>query len=493
MRLVTLPGVDPADLEYTVGKATYARGVQYARQQAVVTLRWDPSEGALYGQVEGNDLYETAAYFSASDGSPFEFEHGECSCPVGFDCKHVAALVLTAIDRERPKRPSPRAAAHGAPSAAWEKSLGTLLNPRTADSTGIPLAIELTLSQGAGPALLARLVQPGKNGWVGGNLSWSRLSSLQHYGNHLAPQVRLLREIHSVYKLRDLQMDYYYDDEKTIDLSTFDSRQLWPMLDEAHEVGVRLAHGLVYVDRADAASATERGSWRLRLAKLDRTLSPQLQRMALGNDSLRIPAADVARFRTEYYPRLRHVAEVTSSDETFTPPAISDPTLVVRAAYGDGHALALDWGWAYEIDDSRLHVPLHPASDDGYRDFGQERAVLADLGLPVDQTALGGIDTMRFTTEVLPLLTDRPGVTVEVSGDPADYGKRVIRCPSACRRPPSPVIRIGSISGSPSPSKGSRFRSRASSWRWRTRIRTCCSPMGPTSRWRSRSCKHCGS
>jgi SNF2 family DNA or RNA helicase len=39
----------------------------------------------------------------------------------------------------------------------------------------------------------------------------------------------------------------------------------------------------------------------------------------------------------------------------------------------------------------------------------------------VPHTRLTGIDTMRFSTELLPLLADRPGLIVEVSGEPADY------------------------------------------------------------------------
>ena len=39
----------------------------------------------------------------------------------------------------------------------------------------------------------------------------------------------------------------------------------------------------------------------------------------------------------------------------------------------------------------------------------------------VPSSQLGGLDTMRFTTELLPLLTGQPGVAVEVTGEPADY------------------------------------------------------------------------
>jgi superfamily II DNA or RNA helicase len=475
MRLAALPDFDPKDIEDAFVRTTYARGARYARQGAVVAMRWDARSVALHGEVDGTHRYHSTAYFSALDDERLEYEHGECSCPVGFDCKHVAALVLTAIE-DNPPTP-----ARGPKPETWEKSLESLLEAGTADpsggSTGLPLAVELTLSDGNHPALIARLVQPGRNGWVGTGLSWTKLGSPQHYLSHLPSHVRVLQDIYSVYKSRDHQRDYYsYRDEKTIDLSAFASRQLWPLLDEAYASGVRLihtkkhlgelerygsaelcldvtrgeggqaldvtplvrvdgtetevepilfigaeAHGFVYADRDDAQPATGLSSRRLRLAKLDSPAPVRLQRMVLENRSLRIPEAEVSRFRNDYYPRLRHMAGLISSDESFTPPSISDPTLVLRAAYGKGHTVDVGWEWAYDIDDATLRAPLNATSEDGHRDLDRERAVLAGLDIPVDQRTLTGIDTMRFTTETLPLLTGRPGIAVEVSGDPADY------------------------------------------------------------------------
>ena len=76
----------------------------------------------------------------------------------------------------------------------------------------------------------------------------------------------------------------------------------------------------------------------------------------------------------------------------------------------------------------------------GYRDLAAERAIVAGLDLPLERSGcsdpircrtgraaawsrvrLGGIDTMRFSTELLPLLAGQPGVAVEVTGEPADY------------------------------------------------------------------------
>ena len=57
--------------------------------------------------------------------------------------------------------------------------------------------------------------------------------------------MQLLQEIYAVYRARS-QPFYYgygYGDDKSIDLSAFESRQLWPLLDEAAALGLRLVRG----------------------------------------------------------------------------------------------------------------------------------------------------------------------------------------------------------------------------------------------------------
>jgi len=512
VRSVAVLDVDLTLLEDAVGAASYTRGAEYARQNAVIRVRWDPAGSALEGTVRGGRLYATTAYFASANGLTMRFAHGECSCPVAFNCKHVAALVLAALGAQRPAQ-DPRVVSRPEPEA-WEQSLGSLLGSRPAGTvsqpSGTPLAIELTLSPEARPArgsaptgrglkLLARLVAPGKNGWVSGGLSWTKLGSLHYYGDYVAAHLRLLKEMYALHKSGENRSTSYYSygDEKTIDLCAFDSRQLWPILDEAAAVGLRLVHGkkrlgevekygsaefcfdvarggssgslvivpvirvggtsvdavpirfigseghgLVYVDRADVQGAAGHADWRIRLAKLARAVPPQLHRMALEDQRLEIPAVESGRFRDDYYPRLRHLVTVISSDESFTPPTISDPTIVLRAAYGADHELDISWEWAYEIGNSRLRAPLHSIPPDaGYRDPDRERAILANLDIPLDRfgqlcldpesadpertlaprAKLRGIDTMRFTTELLPLLADQPGVVVEVSGNTPDY------------------------------------------------------------------------
>ena len=266
--------------------------------------------------------------------------------------------------------------------------------------------------------LIARLVRPGKSGgWVGGELSWGRLDMLRYCGDHREEQVRLLRELYVLYQARAGRAGYHgysYGDDRSIELSAVGSRQLWTLLDEAAAAGLRLvypgrrgeragygyaefcldvsrgaagglhivpviraaggepavavafigaeAHGGVCVDPA-AAAGGDPGSWRFWLARLVRPVPPALQKMALGGDSLQVPAAEELRFRDRYYPRLRQAAAVVSSDGAFTPPVIAGPELVLRARYGTGHELEVSWEWAYRVGDSPPRTPLESKPD----------------------------------------------------------------------------------------------------------------------------------
>jgi superfamily II DNA or RNA helicase len=350
--------------------------------------------------------------------------------------------------------------------------------PSTGEPSGVPLGIELTLAAdprrgrrlGAvdlSPALLARPVRPGRTGWVNGGIAWNKLGALHLYHEYVESHVRLLQEVYAVYRSRDRY--FSYGDDKSIDLSMFDSRQLWPVLDRAREVGLQLLHGkkklgpvdeygaaqlcldvirddelvitpfvqvegasdavpvrflgsegLVHVSRAELDRTGEFGDCRIGLAKLGKPVPEQLREMVLDGRRLEIPVAEQARFRDSYYPRLRHVAEVVSSDRSFTPPVISPPTLVLTASYGDSHDLDLNWEWVYQVGDVRKQVPAD-AEPDAYRDLDQEREILAGLDVELADATLRGVDTMRFTTEVLPMISDQPGVTVQVIGEPADY------------------------------------------------------------------------
>ena len=232
---------------------------------------------------------------------------------------------------------------------------------------------------------MARLVQPGKHGsWIASSLNWAKLDSYGYHPTHSAAQLQLLRELLGLYRARADRSFYYssYSGERSIELSAVDSSRLWPLLDEAEKAGLQLVYGrklgaleryreaelCLDVTRPEAGGALVvtpairvdapggeatvvplrfigtrgsrgglpgpgRGAAEPRTRRL--AIPPgQAQagrpRAAAGDDAGRPAARGArrgprARFRDEFYPRLRRLAAVTSSDGSFTPPDISDP------------------------------------------------------------------------------------------------------------------------------------------------------------------------
>jgi superfamily II DNA or RNA helicase len=535
--------LDLISLKKGVDPGSYRRGLSYADQKAVVQMRWD--ENVLQGLVRGSggSFYTAIAHFAQDDDGPLAFSYGVCSCPVGADCKHVVALVVSAywqagragrstavaqaadaiaapVEKMNPVAPVPVRPAPAAPAAvpSWEQSLGVLLDrDRLPVAAGpvTPIAIELgyfpaqrkSATKWAPPIdiparVSARLVRPGKNGgWVAGSLSWSKLDALTYQGSYAAEQVRVLSDMIALFRSASRYSYYNYGNEKALDLLGFESRQLWPLLDEAARTGLKLissstqaelapygdaelvldvtswdgaltvtpvvrltdgpggepssgairplefigasGHGVVYY-ADDGGAEPDRdvpaAEHVIRLARLARPVPQALQRMVMSGTRLDIPASELDKFRNGYFPRLRHAAPVISSDGSFEPPVISGPSLILLASYGDGHDLDLRWEWCYDVGDTRVRLApdeVEESGDTGYRDPDAERGLLASLDLPLEafglahpdpagrylasRARLDGIDTMRFTTELLPLLDGLDDLEIEIDGEPADY------------------------------------------------------------------------
>lgn len=65
----------------------------------MVAIEWDDGAGTLTGSVVGQGArYDTAAFFAAGADGALAFEDGECTCRVGYHCKHIAAIVIAAAD-----------------------------------------------------------------------------------------------------------------------------------------------------------------------------------------------------------------------------------------------------------------------------------------------------------------------------------------------------------------------------------------------------------
>ena len=85
------------DIEHAVGEAAYLRGLDYFRRGMVRSARFG-GPGRIHGEVSGSRPrpYEVVAkYESGSTGRLIPVD-GRCTCPVGRNCKHMAAVLLAA-------------------------------------------------------------------------------------------------------------------------------------------------------------------------------------------------------------------------------------------------------------------------------------------------------------------------------------------------------------------------------------------------------------
>jgi len=100
---------DYADLIKNFDAGAMQRGRGYAEDGNVLSTHWKNER--LVGEVAGSggEVYrQSIGVFSRREQINFD---GNCTCPVGYNCKHVVSVLLKDIEfRERDERPSPGAA-----------------------------------------------------------------------------------------------------------------------------------------------------------------------------------------------------------------------------------------------------------------------------------------------------------------------------------------------------------------------------------------------
>src|SRR3954451_6733329 len=87
------PFLDVRDITRLVGPASFARGQEYASRGAVLDTSWDAERRILTGRVAGTarQPYDSRIRFSEGGGRNVV---SSCTCPVGGNCKHVAATLI---------------------------------------------------------------------------------------------------------------------------------------------------------------------------------------------------------------------------------------------------------------------------------------------------------------------------------------------------------------------------------------------------------------
>ncbi len=238
------------------------RGVGYANDRKVRVTESDV--GHLAGESEGShaQTYDVDVdWQSTSRGIQI---NGVCSCPVGFNCKHAAALILTArrdaemlltttttdITSTVPTE-SPASAATALtvfqPSANWRASFDQIRQSDNNEDLLRPLAIEFTLKTSKATQynphprtnVAIRPMKMGAKGkWIKSGISWSDLSYASAYS------LRDIKPSHgaALTTIARMSKGNYYGAGQSRDLGSF-GEEIWPALQRAIDSGVVLIPG----------------------------------------------------------------------------------------------------------------------------------------------------------------------------------------------------------------------------------------------------------
>jgi superfamily II DNA or RNA helicase len=100
MLTAVLSELTPARIRAQFPASYFARGQEYQRAGKVVELDVDEERGSVCSRVEGSggETYDVTVkmHGDARDLTVI----GECTCPIGFNCKHVVAALLAAVQTD---------------------------------------------------------------------------------------------------------------------------------------------------------------------------------------------------------------------------------------------------------------------------------------------------------------------------------------------------------------------------------------------------------
>ncbi len=442
------PLVDVNDIVRAVGGATFYRGQVYAKGGAVIELDWDLADQRLTARVQGNDAvpYRANVQLARKGGGTYSIVDGLCTCPISYDCKHVAAAVVQSNMTHILHGPQMARPAIAEPTG-WKDSLNALLGGPASSARGpsspvapsvTPMGLQFELrSETSGTAWTAHpgratterrlgvrpVVQNKRGNWVMNSLSWKNIGFQTHGLILNKDQHRWFTQFPALH--RDNGSRYFGQNDSWLYLDHFSNPLLWQLLQEAQRLGIELVGSKKNVEvfvggeaalcldatRADdaiklcpllnideqhhsvdlAGTIGTHGVYArtgdcIALAPVSRALTEQDNKLLHQKTPVIIPDNESGLFLEKFYPQLRQSIAVISSDESVELPHIKPPTLVATATFEPEHRLRLGWDWEYGEGPTAARRPLHDDGTGAFRDRTAEASLLAAASTAVQGT-----------------------------------------------------------------------------------------------------------
>ncbi len=399
--------IDAVDVIRFVGPQTFGRARDVVRAGLVEDATWHDDDGTVTATVSGSadDPYELRVETTVARGEFVRPVRSTCSCPLGGDCKHVAAALLTI--NARALAAEPRAAAPLAPPPApdWRLDLARLAgdDDRAVAPQGTPTGLQFELRDAVPAALASRARAAGRalpsrarsvrlgvrpvtrsaaGNWVRGQLTWGTLPySMNRLG--IAPEQHAwflqFSALHRAGQLAGLP-----GESDWVHLDDFGSPLLWPLLRQAAGLGIAFVTGKreggavlggdarVLLDAArhdgalvigasavvdgrpvpDGSARTigdhgvyafrESPEFHVTLAPTPAPVPEDQRRMLVEGARITVPSDAVDEFLADWSPRLRGALGLVSSDGSVELPERTPPELVLTATFEPARAPRTD-------------------------------------------------------------------------------------------------------------------------------------------------------
>ena len=272
------PLVDMRDIIRLAGQSAYDRGREYSRNGMVSEVDWDPDSGLLSSTVRGSgvNVYRCHLELAPARDGYHKPMSGNCSCPMVFDCKHVAATLLE-CNRIHLQQNGEGALQRGSDLATvtiaepdWKKTLGSITRsaatpvapvgtrlapavspiglqfelreqtPRTRDRWRGPTA-QTSTGWGSGDNRLGvrPVIRSSAGNWVRGNITWNSIGYQSHRLALEETHQRWFAQFAALHRATTRDV-YTGQDTDWLYLDDFHSTLLWRLLDEATMLGVEL-------------------------------------------------------------------------------------------------------------------------------------------------------------------------------------------------------------------------------------------------------------
>jgi superfamily II DNA or RNA helicase len=260
------PRIPPQVITNTVGTRAAGKGLAYSQDGHVTDLEWDPQTRQLTSRVGGSadlpyrvritleefpDTSVTRRFLPDEPGSVWRPVGTSCSCPVGGECKHVAATLYSENELAALERIS-------RPTSEWRSILRPLMHEADSPEVPLPLALRFELEvspsgpgrsrfshapagaaqvrAGADLRLGMRPMVRGKQGrWIKGGVSWRTFEYRMPGHGYLPGHAEALTRIFSA---ATAERTYTSGAVEHLWLNTIGSPLIWQSLAYARDVGV---------------------------------------------------------------------------------------------------------------------------------------------------------------------------------------------------------------------------------------------------------------